>query len=111
MDIELIFGAIQIAKSFYDHGRFDVFRETFPRHILREDSFYEFFDAAMDMISEFHHTTCKQEYGYDLAVYYHYFSSENMTAFAGSMSRCLAWNPKKTHFGAMPVHTSKVRYV
>ena len=57
MDIELIFGAIQIAKSFYDHGRFDVFRETFPRHILREDSFYEFFDAAMDMISEFHHTT------------------------------------------------------
>ena len=81
MDSELIFGAIQIAKSFYDHGRFDVFRETFPRHILREDSFYEFFDAAMDMISEFHHTTCKQEYGYDLAVYYHYFSSENMTAY------------------------------
>ena len=81
MDIELIFGAIQIAKSFYDHGRFDVFKETFPRHILREDSFYEFFDAAMDMISEFHHTTCKQEYGYDLAVYYHYFSSENMTAY------------------------------
>jgi len=46
MDIELIFGAIQIAKSFYDHGRFDVFRETFPRHILREDSFYEFFERS-----------------------------------------------------------------
>ena len=30
MDIELIFGAIQIAKSFYDHGRFDVFKKAVP---------------------------------------------------------------------------------
>ena len=41
MELTLIFYAIQIAKSFYDHGRFDVFKKAFPQHILREDSFYE----------------------------------------------------------------------
>ena len=49
MELDLIFEAIQIAKSFYDHGRFDAFTRAFPRHILREDSFYEFIDTAMDI--------------------------------------------------------------
>lgn len=40
MDLVHIFEAIRIAKSFYDHGRFDAFKKAFPRHILREDSFY-----------------------------------------------------------------------
>lgn len=30
MELTLIFYAIQIAKSFYDHGRFDVFKRRFP---------------------------------------------------------------------------------
>ena len=81
MDLVHIFEAIRIAKSFYDHGRFDAFKKAFPRHILREDSFYEFSDAAMDVVSEFHHFNQKQDYEYDLDYYYHYFSSENMTTY------------------------------
>ena len=81
MDLDLIFEAIQIAKSFYDHGRFDSFKEAFPRHILREDSFYEFIDAAMDIVSEFHDFNQKQGREYDMSTYYHYFSSENMTVY------------------------------
>lgn len=81
MDLDLIFEAIQIAKSFYDHGRFDTFKEAFPRHILREDSFYEFTDAAMDIVSEFHDFNQKQDREYDMSTYYHYFSSENMTVY------------------------------
>ena len=65
MELTLIFYAIQIAKSFYDHGRFDVFKKAFPQHILREDSFYELQELALD----------------DISSYYHYFSSENMTAY------------------------------
>lgn len=49
MELTLIFYAIQIAKSFYDHGRFDVFKKAFPQHILREDSFYELQELALDI--------------------------------------------------------------
>ena len=81
MELDLIFEAIMIAKSFYDHGRFDAFKEAFPRHILREDSSYEFTDAAMDIVSEFHHFNQKPDHEYEIDTYYHYFSSENMTAY------------------------------
>lgn len=81
MELDLIFEAIQIAKSFYDHGRFDAFTNAFPRHILREDSFYEFIDTAMDIVSDFHRFNQKQDPEYDMISYYHYFSSENMTAY------------------------------
>lgn len=82
MELDLIFEAIQIAKSFYDHGRFDAFTRAFPRHILREDSFYEFIDTAMDIVSDFHRFNQKQDPEYDMISYYHYFSSENMTAYS-----------------------------
>ena len=81
MELDLIFEAIQIAKSFYDHGRFDAFTNAFPRHILREDSFYEFIDTAMDIVSDFHRFNQKQDPEYDMISYYHYFSSENMTTY------------------------------
>ena len=81
MGLTLIFYAIQIAKSFYDHGRFDVFKKAFPQHILREDSFYELQELALDIVSEFHCFNQKLDYEYDISSYYHYFSSENMTAY------------------------------
>ena len=81
MELTLIFYAIQIAKSFYDHGRFDVFKKAFPQHILREDSFYELQELALDIVSEFHCFNQKLDYEYDISSYYHYFSSENMTAY------------------------------
>lgn len=81
MELTLIFYAIQIAKSFYDHGRFDMFKKAFPQHILREDSFYELLELALDIVSEFHCFNQKLDYKYDISSYYHYFSSENLTAY------------------------------
>ena len=69
MELTLIFYAIQIAKSFYDHGRFDVFKKAFPQHILREDSFYELQELALDIVSEFHCFNQKLDYEYDISSY------------------------------------------
>lgn len=69
MELTLIFYAIQIAKSFYDHGRFDMFKKAFPQHILREDSFYELLELALDIVSEFHCFNQKLDYKYDISSY------------------------------------------
>lgn len=101
MELTLIFYAIQIAKSFYDHGRFDAFKKAFPQHILREDSFYELQELALDVVSEFHRFNQKIDYEYDMSSYYHYFSSENMTTYfqlCRQYESMLGIDPKENQF-------------